>query len=187
MNADGTAQFADAITLDKDLSEGIALGFSTRLSGDVKIAAARTERQSADVTELDRVIYTPCQVCAENGQTNPTWSIRARKIIEDHKRQKTLYFQDAVIQVKGVGVLYLPAFWTADPSADRKSGLPAAAGHRLRRSRLQLRAALLPGDLPVAGHHHHAADQQPGQSVPERRLAGEVLFRIGRCPRRLYL
>jgi LPS-assembly protein len=121
LNTDGTSQFADAITLDKDMSEGVALGFSTRLQQHVKIAAASAIRKSADVTELDRVIFTPCEVCAENGHGKPTWSIKARKVIQDHKHL-TVYFQDAVIQVKGVGVLYLPAFWTADPTAVRKSG-----------------------------------------------------------------
>ncbi len=121
LNPDGSSQFASEITLDKDMSAGVALGFSTRLNGDIKIAAARAERKSAEVTELDRVIYTPCQVCAENGHGKPTWSIRARKVVED-RAHKTIYFQDAVIQVMGVGVIYLPAFWTADPSAVRKSG-----------------------------------------------------------------
>lgn len=121
LNADGTSQFAEAIALDKDMTEGVALGFSTRLQGNVKIAAASARRQSDQVTEMNRVIYTPCQVCAQNGHDRPTWSIRARKVIEDRKRQ-TIYFQDAVIQVLGVGVVYLPAFWTADPSAVRKSG-----------------------------------------------------------------
>ena len=125
------------MTLDKDMSEGVAIGFSTRLQNDVKIAAARTERRSANVTELDRVIFTPCQVCAENGQKNPTWSIRARKVIEDKARQ-TLYFQDAVIQVKGVGIFYLPAFYTADPSAARTSGflLPVVTISRVARREL---------------------------------------------------
>ena len=121
VNPDGTSQFAQALTLDKDMSDGVAVGFSARLQNDVKIAAARTDRQDANITELDRVIFTPCQVCTENGQKKPTWSIRARKVIEDKKKQ-TLYFQDAVVQVKGVGIFYLPAFYMADPSAPRKSG-----------------------------------------------------------------
>ncbi|HEY1559850.1 MAG TPA: LPS assembly protein LptD [Caulobacteraceae bacterium] len=121
VNADGTTQFATALTLDKDMSEGVAIGFSTRLQQNVKIAAARTQRFSANVTEFDRVIFTPCQICTENGQKTPTWSIKARKVVED-KARHTLYFQDAVIQVKGVGVFYLPAFYAADPSSARKSG-----------------------------------------------------------------
>lgn len=121
VNADGTAQFANALTLDKDMSAGVAIGFSARLQDNVKIAAARTQRRDTNITELDRVIFTPCEVCAENGQKTPTWSIRARKVVED-KAKHTLYFQDAVIQVKGVSVFFLPAFYTADPSAARKSG-----------------------------------------------------------------
>jgi LPS-assembly protein len=121
VNADGTTQFAKALTLDKDMSEGVAIGFSTRLQQNVKIAAARSQRFSATVTELDRVIFTPCQICTENGQKTPTWSIKARKVVED-KGRHTLYFQDAVIQVKGVSVFYLPAFYAADPSSARKSG-----------------------------------------------------------------
>ncbi len=121
INSDGSAQFADSITLDKDFAEGMATAFSTRLADNVKIAAASARRRSADVTELDHVIFTPCQVCVENGSSKPTWSIRARRVIENHAK-KTLYFHDAVIQVKGVPVLYFPAFSTADPTAPRKSG-----------------------------------------------------------------
>ncbi len=122
LNQDGTAQFADAITLDKDMTEGVAIGFSTRLQGNVKIAAASAMRQGEENTELRNAIYTPCEVCAENGRQQPTWSIRARKVIQNRKKH-IVYYQDAVIQVFGVGVLYLPAFWTADPEVDRKSGL----------------------------------------------------------------
>ena len=128
VSADGSAQFANDLTLDKDMSEGVASGFSSRLQNNIKIAAARVQRRDKTITELDRVIFTPCQVCAENGHKTPTWSIRANKVIEDHGK-RTLYFQHAVLQVKGVGLLYLPAFYTADPSAARKSGflLPAVA------------------------------------------------------------
>ncbi|HWE98508.1 MAG TPA: LPS assembly protein LptD [Caulobacteraceae bacterium] len=119
--ADGTAQFADYITLDKSMSEGFATGFSTRLQNDVKIAAARTVRRSADVMEFDHAIYTPCEACSRDGRA-PTWSIRARQAIEN-KRKKTLFFRDATVRVLGLDVLYLPALPAADPAADRKSGL----------------------------------------------------------------
>jgi LPS-assembly protein len=118
---DGRVQYADAATLDKDMSAGVALGFSARLEDNVKIAAARARRESPDVTEMDDVIYTPCITCVEKGPKSPTWSIKASKVIEDRKR-KTISFQHAVIQIKGVGIFYLPMLWTADPSAVRKAG-----------------------------------------------------------------
>jgi LPS-assembly protein len=121
LQPDGSAQFAEFITLDKTLSEGFARGFSTRLQGHVKISAASVRRKSSQVTEFQKVIYTPCVVCAENGRRHPTWSIRARSVVED-KAHKTLTFKGAVVEVLGQGIFYFPVLQSADPTAKRKSG-----------------------------------------------------------------
>ncbi len=121
LQADGSAQFAESISLDKSMSEGFAAGFSTRLQGHVQIAARSAARKGDQVTEFQHVIYTPCLVCVENGQTHPTWSIRARSVVEN-KLKKTLVFHDAVVEILGQGVLYFPVLQSADPSAERKSG-----------------------------------------------------------------
>ena len=122
VNEDGTAEFAKELTLDKDLSAGVALGFSARLRDNVKIASATLIRRNTDVTELNRAIYTPCDICASDGSSKaPTWSIQARKVVED-KTHHLVYFQHAVIRVLGVPVFYAPAFWTADPEANSRSG-----------------------------------------------------------------
>ena len=119
---DGSAQFADKLSLDKQMNEGFASGFSTRLQGHVQIAAAHATRRNRDVTVLDRVIYTPCAICKTEGSTRPpTWSIRAKRAVED-KLHKTLVFHDAVIEVRGQPVFYIPVLAGADPSAERKSG-----------------------------------------------------------------
>ncbi len=119
---DGSAQFADKLSLDKQMNAGFALGFSTRLQEHVQIAAAGATRRNRDVTVLDHVIYTPCAICKANGDRRPpTWSIRAKRAVED-KRHKTLVFHDAVIQVRGQPVFYIPVLAGADPSAERKSG-----------------------------------------------------------------
>jgi LPS-assembly protein len=120
INPDGSAEFSQEATLDKDLSQGVALAFSSRLKDNIKIAAGSVNRQSPLHAELTDVIFTPCPVCAKN--PNPTWSIRARKAVEDKKRQ-IIYFRDVVIEVRGLPVFYMPVFWQADPSVDRKSGL----------------------------------------------------------------
>jgi LPS-assembly protein len=117
---DGAVQFADHIQMDKSMSEGFALGFSTRLPGDIKIAAARTINHGGGLTEFDHVIYTPCEVCVTR-TGRPSWSIRARRVVEN-KRAKTLAFHEAIVEVKGVPVLYFPTLPAADPTADRKSG-----------------------------------------------------------------
>jgi len=120
INPDGTAEFSKEAVLDRQMSAGVALAFSSRLKENVTLAAASVVRRSATRTEMNRAIFTPCPVCAKS--LNPTWSIRARKVVEDKKRQ-IIYFRDAVIEVRGVPIFYAPVLWQPDPGVPRKSGL----------------------------------------------------------------
>ena len=123
VNPDGTAEFAREFEADRDLKTGVALAFSARLQANVKLAADSLIRRNQDVAELTRAIYTPCNVCAENGQPKqPTWSIQADKAIEDRARH-VIYYRGAVIRVLGVPVFYAPVFWSADADAKARAGL----------------------------------------------------------------
>jgi len=121
---DGSSEFADEITLDDEMKAGVAVGFSTRLQPNMKLAAATAVRRNEDINELNRAIYTPCEICVGDKPKTPTWSIRADKVVQDRQRQ-LVYYRNAVIQVLGVPVLYLPMFWHADPQAKRSSGFLA--------------------------------------------------------------
>ncbi|MDX9997610.1 MAG: LPS assembly protein LptD [Phenylobacterium sp.] len=123
LNADGTSEYADEIVLDEDMRAGAAIGFSARLQQNVKLAAATAVRRDETSHELNRAIYTPCDTCADDGEPKtPTWSIRADRVVQDKDRQ-IVWYQNAVIQVFGAPVLWLPVFWHTDPQAQRKSGL----------------------------------------------------------------
>jgi len=122
---DGSAEFAQRVVLDDDLSAGVALGFSARLKGNVKLAASSVVRRSADLAELNQAIYTPCDICAKDGGAKrPTWSIRADKVIQD-KTRHVIYYRHAVISVLGVPLFYTPLFWHADAQSKTRSGLLA--------------------------------------------------------------
>jgi LPS-assembly protein len=120
INADGTSDFSQSAVLDRALSVGVAMAFSSRLQNNVTIGATSVARKSADVTELNQAIFTPCPVCAKT--PHPTWSIHASKIIEDKKRH-TISFRDAVIEVHGLPVMYVPAMRLPAPETKRQSGL----------------------------------------------------------------
>jgi LPS-assembly protein len=130
VNPDGTAEFSQFAVLDRQMSQGVALAFSTRLRetlagsaaapAEVTIGAASVVRRSPTLTEMNEAIFTACPVCAK--ESTPTWSIKARKVIEDKKRQ-IITFRDAVIEIHGLPVFYTPALWEADPATPRKSGL----------------------------------------------------------------
>jgi LPS-assembly protein len=119
INDDGTVQYAEHVELDDKLRAGVATGFSARLDRNAKISAASAIRRSETLNELNRAIFTPCEVCAKNPE--PTWSIQAERIVQDQNR-KLIYYRHAVLKVKGIPVAYLPVFWHPDPSAKRASG-----------------------------------------------------------------
>jgi LPS-assembly protein len=136
INPDGSIQFADSLTLDDQMRAGVIQGFSTRLAGDVKIAAASAVRRSETLNELNKAIYTPCPVCADASghQQGPSWYIRADKVVQDKKRQ-IIYYRNATIVMLGVPIFYTPVFWHADPTIPgEKSGLlqPRIAASRRR-------------------------------------------------------
>ena len=122
VNADGSVEFADQLTLDDKMKAGVAQGFSARLADNITIAAATAVRRTENTHELNRAIYTPCPLCADdNTSKKPTWSISADRVIQDRERRIVSY-RNARIRVKGVPLIYLPVFWHADPQAGRSSG-----------------------------------------------------------------
>ena len=122
INAVGSSEFANEIVLDKDMAAGVALGFSMRLQDNVKIAAASAAKRSDNIQELNKAIYTPCEVCAADGTSKtPTWSIAADRVVRDKKRG-IVYYRNAKFRLFGVSVGYLPLFWHADPESPRNSG-----------------------------------------------------------------
>ncbi len=121
VSEDGSVEFADEITLDDEMKAGVALGFSTRMQENIKIAAATAVRRNESVNELNRAIYTPCEICVGDKAKTPTWSIRADKVVQDRDR-RLVYYRNAVVQVLGVPLIYLPLFWHPDPQAKRASG-----------------------------------------------------------------
>ncbi|MGZ6049201.1 MAG: LPS-assembly protein LptD [Phenylobacterium sp.] len=126
---DGQVEYADQMTLDDKMQAAVALGFSTRIkevktNQEAKISGDTAVRRSEDLQELNRAIFTECEICVGDKPKSPTWSVSADRIVED-KVHHIIYYRHARIHVLGVPVLYLPFFWHADPSAERESGFLA--------------------------------------------------------------
>lgn len=118
---EGGQQFADEIEVSSGLDDGYAIGFSTRLANGGTAVANSAVRRSDGINALDQAAYTACDVCEDQGWP-PTWSLRARRVVLN-ENTKTISYRDAVFQIAGVPVLYLPYFFHPDPSAGRRSGL----------------------------------------------------------------
>ncbi|HVY35338.1 MAG TPA: LPS-assembly protein LptD [Caulobacteraceae bacterium] len=125
VRADGTTEYARVMTLDKDFHTGVAVAFSAHLQSNITVSAAEAIRRNQDAVELNKAIFTPCNICAQD-QTpkEPTWSIQASRMVQDPAR-RLIYYHNAVIRVLGIPVMYTPVFWHPDPTAKRSSGFLA--------------------------------------------------------------
>ncbi|MEG0818970.1 MAG: LPS assembly protein LptD, partial [Brevundimonas sp.] len=118
---DGTVVHASRIELDSDFKAGVATDLAMRLANGASLMAATAVRRSENVSELNRVIFTPCPICDVNGPKQPSISIQADKAVQDQDLRAILY-RNAVFRVGGVPIFYLPVFAHPDPSVDRASG-----------------------------------------------------------------
>ena len=121
---DGAVINADHITLTDDFRDGFISSLKIVTSDDSRIAAARAQRTDAETTVFEQGVYTPCKACATDPSSAPLWRIRAGKIT--HKRSEgNLYYEDAYFDVLGMPVLWVPYFYSPDPSVKRRSGFLA--------------------------------------------------------------
>ncbi len=120
-DATGAVQFAEEIELDDGFRNGFATRFSTRMGGNAVATASAAIREDGTRNTLEQAIYTGCPLC-EEGEGTPTWSLRARSAVQDQDSQMISY-RDAVFEIKGVPVVYIPYFAHPDPTSERRSGL----------------------------------------------------------------
>jgi len=123
LQPDGSAQFADSLVFDDTFSSGVATGFSARLPEGVKLAATSLIRRSETLSELNQAIFTPCEICAPDGSPKPPgWAVSAESVVRDEDKG-VIRYRNAILRIKGVPVLFVPAFVQTDPSVKSRSGL----------------------------------------------------------------
>jgi len=110
---------ANSAQMDGDLRNGILRSARMVLGQQLQLAAAEIHRVDGRYTQLYKTVASSCQVCSKNPV--PLWQIRARRIIHDQQEQQ-LYFDDAVLQVAGIPVFYLPRLRLPDPNLKRATG-----------------------------------------------------------------
>ena len=71
-----------------------------------------------DTTTINKGIFTSCK----KNDDCPPWSIKAEKIKHD-KKKKQLVYDNAILKIYDLPVLYFPKFFHPDPSVKRQSGL----------------------------------------------------------------
>ncbi|MFN3229577.1 MAG: LPS-assembly protein LptD [Asticcacaulis sp.] len=184
INDDKSVQYADVIEMDDQFRAGSASGFASRGADNAKMAAASVVRRSETITELNKAIFTPCELCTKDGVTSqPTWAISADKMIQD-KENKVVLYRNAVFTAKGVPVVYLPVLWHPDPSADRASGFLTPKINRSKKRGVTLELPYLwvlspHQDLVVSPQLNERVNPFLNTTWRKRFYSGEVEIRAG--------
>lgn len=122
LQPDGQVMFADTMVLSDDFADGVGNTVRLLLEDNARVAANSGTRSAGNRTELNKAVYTVCDVCAEDPDSSPLWQIRSFKVVHD-KEKKRVEYEDAFIEFFGVPVFYTPYFSHPDPSVKRQTGL----------------------------------------------------------------
>ncbi len=122
LEPDGQVLFADYAELTQDMNNGVLRDMRAILAENGRLAANGARRTEGKINELSRVVYSTCNLCAKDPTRPPLWQIRALSAVQDLEHKKIEY-EDAVLEMYGIPVAYMPYFWHVDPSVKRASGL----------------------------------------------------------------
>jgi len=119
---DGNTVFADYAELTKDFRTAAVASLGLLLSDQSRLAAASAERSDGNLNVLNRAVYSPCKLCAEDPTRPPLWQIKAVRVVYDQGKHRITY-RDAWMEIFGVPVIYTPYFSHPDPTVKRETGL----------------------------------------------------------------
>jgi LPS-assembly protein len=122
VDSKGNVVFADHVVLTDRMRNGALSGFGALLGKTGRLAARNAERVNGTTVIAHRTAYTPCTICQQQGQRTPLWQVKAERVVYDQTKHK-VRFRNAIIEVKGVPVAWLPAVSMSDPTVRYASGL----------------------------------------------------------------
>ena len=120
----GEIVFGARVVLSDDLRDGLIERFRMLFPDKSRVAANGARRTGGRRTEMAKVVFSPCKLCAEDPTKPPLWRIKAHRVIHDRKT-RDIEYRNAWLEVYGLPVIYTPYFSHADPTVYRRSGFLA--------------------------------------------------------------
>src|ERR1700744_1102293 len=118
----GNVAFSDHVVLKDQMRDGVLQGFGALIGKNGRLAARNAQRVNGNTVVARRSNYSPCKICNKPGQKTPLWQVKPERVFYDQVKHK-IRFHDAIIDVKGVPVAWVPAFTVSDPTVRYASGL----------------------------------------------------------------
>lgn len=117
----GDILFADYAELTDDMRDAFVRNIRVLMTDNARMAGNEGERRGGDIMRVNRAVYSPCELCAEDPTRPPLWQIRAVRVVHDKEAQEIRY-KDATLEMFGLPVAYTPYMSQPDPTVDRKTG-----------------------------------------------------------------
>lgn len=116
----GDVLFANYAELQDDLKNGFVQNISIMFTDNSRMIGTSGIREG-ELTVVDRAVYSPCNLCAENPREAPLWQLRAVEATHDRESHDVIY-HDAFLDMFGFPVLYAPYLSHPDPTVKRRQG-----------------------------------------------------------------
>lgn len=120
----GDVIFAERAELSDELRDGVVDTLQVLLADKSRLAGNEAQRRNGNVTSVYKGVFSPCEVCEEEGKTTPLWQIKAFRVIHNQEEQRIIY-EDAFFELFGIPIAYVPFFSHPDPTIERQSGFLA--------------------------------------------------------------
>jgi len=117
---DGSVVRAERFELTDDFKVGFINSLQYDALNDTQMSAPHAE-MVGDTRVYDKGTYTACAACKDDPSKPRLWQVRAKRIIHNAK-EKTVYYEDASMELLGVPIAYFPYLTQPDPTVKRRTG-----------------------------------------------------------------
>ncbi|HQT39427.1 MAG TPA: LPS assembly protein LptD [Acidocella sp.] len=121
LEPNGESVFADHAVLTKGMKNAVMEGVAARLAENGRLIANGATRTDAKLEDMVKVVYSACNLCISDPTAPPLWQIKATSVTRDLEHQ-TLEYWNAVMEIHGIPIFYIPYMTQPDPSVKRRSG-----------------------------------------------------------------
>lgn len=116
--------FFDDLISDKNFNNAIGLSPKIKLKDGTRITGKLFTRTNSSINQIDNAAYTPCLQKNYTFKKCPGWKLNAKKVIHDVENQN-IYYENAVLSILNLPILYTPFFSHPDPTVNKRSGILA--------------------------------------------------------------
>ena len=124
---DGDVIFSDHMVLTDKMRNGVIGRLGMIQVDNARVAANSGIRAKDRYTVMNKVVYSPCDLCPKDPMRAPLWQMRARRAIHDSETHDITY-HNGFFEFAGVPSIYIPYISMPDPTVKRRTGflMPSA-------------------------------------------------------------